>query len=334
LGERTFTYTLGSALLRKLVFQKEGVIPESPISDLERVQGLFSSMITGIGKDTLKIDTWDTRTVNKIAKRMDSMELMRKLFDDVKEAKITELKKKERENAFNYFLVRWILAQGLATPEELALALGAGFLEPIIVSLGSEDVTTQKKAEKILSGLAETKIFSGNNAELLKNSRLKIEETDGKINITIEKQGTESPDGRGRDGKAIRGDAGPAMRWSGQGLTEDQEKVVDDAVREYFTEASKIAQRTQLNPESSEYKTLDPEGLLAREAKMAVFGMPIKKRQAKIFFLPGLVDRIKELAAERGVEAPDDLVAHPGRTRSQIYLDPNVYAEIASKDEN
>jgi len=135
------------------------------------------------------------------------------------------------------------------------------------------------------------------------------------------------------DGRVIKGE-GPAMRWSGQGLKKDQEKVIDDAVREYFTIDAKVSQRTELDVEGAEYKTLDPEGLLAREAKMAIFGMPIKKRQVKMFFLPGLVDRIKELAAERGVDAPDDLVAHPGRTRSQLYLDPNVYSEIASKSED
>lgn len=205
LGERNFDFSLGSALLRKMTFQKEGLLPELPISDLERVQGLFSSMIVGIGNDTLKADAFDFRTINKITKRMDSMELMKKLFDDVKQAKITELKKNQRENAFNYFLVRWILSQGLATPIELAKAWGGDILEQFIALLGDEDVSAQQEIERILDRLAKYRLFSGENLKLLEKEKVRIEKIGGTIKITM--AGNEDADtsayfndGRGWDG--------------------------------------------------------------------------------------------------------------------------------------
>jgi len=116
------------------------------------------------------------------------------------------------------------------------------------------------------------------------------------------------------------GRGGPAMRWSGEGLTAQQHQVVNDAIQEYFTDAEKASQLKLLDPSTSEYQHLDPQGILRNEG-------------IRIYLMPGLIQRIDQLAQERGLEAPTDLVTHPGRTRGQLYLDPVAYSQVTEKDE-
>lgn len=114
-------------------------------------------------------------------------------------------------------------------------------------------------------------------------------------------------------------EVGPAMRQSGRGLTEVQHEIVNRAVADFFTPERQQAQRP-LSTTSEEYGKLNVDGLLSRE-------------NVQIVVMDGLNARIRELSVERGVEAADDLVTHPGRTRRTLYIDSQSYNDIAAQSE-
>jgi len=105
---------------------------------------------------------------------------------------------------------------------------------------------------------------------------------------------------------------GPAMRWSGIGLSLPQEQVVDDVIREYFQESDVQMCVIQLNSKDERYQRLDPSGILEADG-------------VSIYLLKGFLRRIIDLAKMRGIEAPIDMVSHPGLSRKNIYIDQDVY---------
>ncbi len=112
---------------------------------------------------------------------------------------------------------------------------------------------------------------------------------------------------------------GLAMRLSGKGLTEEQHQVVNDAIREYFTDSEKSDRARLLGWLDEEYRALDPEGIL-------------KENWVKIYVFDGLIERISVLALERVIDPPTDLITHPGRIRGQLYIDAKDLPVLLSQD--
>ncbi len=108
---------------------------------------------------------------------------------------------------------------------------------------------------------------------------------------------------------------GPAMRLSGLGLDENQEKLVDDTIATYF-EGERLKSGRLLLPRDEEYQLLDPDGAL-------------RDNGVKIYLLPGLINKILQLADQRKIlNPPIDLISHPGPTRRNIYIDPAYFESI------
>ncbi|MBN1587626.1 MAG: glycogen/starch/alpha-glucan phosphorylase, partial [Candidatus Omnitrophica bacterium] len=113
----------------------------------------------------------------------------------------------------------------------------------------------------------------------------------------------------------------PVMRWSGRGMTDEQHQLLKEAIAEYFTQVHQIKMRRALRPGDPEYDALDPEKALAAQ-------------DATIWLLPGLIQRIQELAAERGVtDIPADLCVHPGTSRSQLVMDPVDMRRVVGRNQ-
>ncbi len=115
--------------------------------------------------------------------------------------------------------------------------------------------------------------------------------------------------------------AGPAMRLSGQGLTAAQHVVVNEAVAGFFNRPVTASERRMLIPRTQDYRALDPTGALAAEG-------------VRIYALQGLIHNIRTLAEARGVDAPTDLLAHPGRSLRNIYVDAGVLNALLVEPES
>ncbi|MCR4337674.1 MAG: class I SAM-dependent methyltransferase, partial [Candidatus Omnitrophica bacterium] len=145
-------------------------------------------------------------------------------------------------------------------------------------------------------------------------------------------------------------DPGPAMRRSGQGLSQAQHTVINAAIAEYFGRGHEHFQggrawdrgylREEIPIDSPDYRRLDPEGVQAAAHIRIPDGVDLEEGMARErigvvkFHLPGVLERAQELADEyyrqRGihVEIPQDLLATVGRRRGQEYWDMRGLMEM------
>ncbi|MCR4336928.1 MAG: hypothetical protein NUV91_03895, partial [Candidatus Omnitrophica bacterium] len=151
------------------------------------------------------------------------------------------------------------------------------------------------------------------------------------VNVAVtDRTAVQSRDADGRN--EGEGEGGPALRDTGEELRDDQKKVVDDAVAQYYGNGprSNDQWRREIVVGSEEYRKLDPEGKLqAYETRRP--GKTDMEEGVNIYELKGLEELIAKLAAERGVLVPTGLMTHPGRSRANIYLDPKWLATIQGK---
>jgi len=156
LGESNFIFSLAQATIRNLIFQKAGILATEEISSLEYLQGILGAELYSIAMKVFKTKKHNARMLNTISRRLSSMEIMRRLFDDVKKEEILKLKKKDRERAYHHFLIHWLLSEGIATPQDLAQAFGKSQrVEEFIAQLGNRDESVRANAIDMIDVVAQ-----------------------------------------------------------------------------------------------------------------------------------------------------------------------------------
>ena len=113
----------------------------------------------------------------------------------------------------------------------------------------------------------------------------------------------------------------PSLPRIRQGITVPQEELINTAVfdiRSSLETAEFLSLQREIEPGTSRYARLDPEGILAQA------GVPI-------FVLPGLMDRVNELAYANNLDASLEVIMHPGVLDGALYLDPATLSAILAQ---
>ena len=118
---------------------------------------------------------------------------------------------------------------------------------------------------------------------------------------------------------------GHAYRLNGEGLSPEQNQVVNDAIASFFAKG----------PDGKTLEDQLTEEAIALGAKIIDItelgdyeGIVFEGRGAKLLYLPTLMEETIKLARERGVTPPDDLVFHLGFSRNQIAADAHMYDKV------
>lgn len=118
---------------------------------------------------------------------------------------------------------------------------------------------------------------------------------------------------------------GKAVRILKQALTADEEDIVDMAIKQSFEEKATRSQIIKLHPHDKKYYEFDPFGVLT-------------KKNVTIYLIPGLIKKIETNARELDVEAPSDLLVHPGHNGNggagNLYFDKDraeAYIRVFAK---
>ncbi|HOW27446.1 MAG TPA: S8 family serine peptidase [Elusimicrobiota bacterium] len=112
--------------------------------------------------------------------------------------------------------------------------------------------------------------------------------------------------------KRLYPNGGPAMRLSGRELSAaEHDRIINPLIETSF----KNGKIRQILPGTPEYAFYDPVGLYQKPGPNG--------EATKVFVIDSTDAEMESLAAQYGLDAPVDLVAHAGRSRNQVYYFSN-----------